>query len=271
MQDLQPFANASDPLNVYFGNPDVRPQYQHSVFAQYFIFDAFSSMNASATVLFDYIPDAIVSSRFVDDDLRQSRTVVNADGIWNLNVRANVGRPIRALRMRGNLWPSVTFSRGVEFVNGEANTSHITRPSVSLWIDNMDKDVVDVRLGASLNYNDVRYSLNPALNQSYLNQSFNANAEYRFAEGWRAGTGVDYHLYAAEVFGQDSDVLLLRAHLAWDVPRTRAELRLEGRDLLNQNVGVNFVSTGSHIREERTASLGRFVMLRMVYNLAGQR
>jgi hypothetical protein len=117
-------------------------------------------------------------------------------------------------------------------------------------------------------HNDVRHSLNPALNRSYLNKTFSGSVDYQFAEGWRAGTGVDYNLYAAEVSGQDTEVLLVRADFAWDVPTTRAELRLEGHDLLNQNVGVNFTSTGSHIREQRTASLGRFVMLRLVYNLA---
>jgi len=270
MRDLQPFLDSSDPLNRYIGNPGLRPQYQHVSMVNYVFFDQFTGMNIFGNARFSYQNNAIVRSRIVDEDLRETSTVVNADGEWSLNLWANIGRPIRSLGVRGTVNGGPTFSRGIEFVNDEANESRITRTAIALTVDNVTKETLDLRAGANFTFNDVRYTLNPALNRSYVNRTLFGSIDYQFAEGWRAGSGIDYSLYSAEVFGEARQVPIVRAHVSWMVPQTRAELRLEGHDLLNQNLGVTYSSTASYIREQRTASLGRFIMFKMVYNLAGQ-
>ena len=49
----------------------------------------------------------------------------------------------------------------------------------------------------------------------------------------------------------------------------KAEIQLVGLDLLNRNVSVNYSNTGNFIQEERINSLGRYFMLKFVYNLSG--
>ena len=47
----------------------------------------------------------------------------------------------------------------------------------------------------------------------------------------------------------------------------RAEIRISGNDLLNQNSGISISSTSSYIREQRAATLGRQVMVQFSYQL----
>ena len=62
---------------------------------------------------------------------------------------------------------------------------------------------------------------------------------------------------------------LLEASISHLVMNKRAEIQLVGLDLLNQNEGVNFSNFGSTIQEERIESLGRYVMLKVIFHLSG--
>lgn len=270
MRDMQPFVETSDPLNLYVGNPSINPTYNHNVWLSFFHFDAFAMSNLFANVGFSYMNNAIVSSRSIDEDLRQISTVENVDGLWSANMNLYYGHPIRRLGIRVNLSASPTYNYNVEFVNAERNESNLFRSSFGVALENLTKDVLDVQVSATYTYNDVRYTLNPVLNRSYLNRSFFGSATYEFLPGWRIGSRINYHMYSAEVFGSARNVPLWGAHLSWMPPGLRSEIRLEGHDLLNQNIGMNFTNTASYIREQRTASLGRFIMIKWIYNLTGQ-
>ena len=45
LTQLQPYADNSDPLNVYSGNPDLQPEYLHRLNADYQFFDQFTFVN----------------------------------------------------------------------------------------------------------------------------------------------------------------------------------------------------------------------------------
>lgn len=270
MREIQPFVENSDPLNIYVGNPEIQPTYYHSIGANFVHYDAFSMSNLFLNVSFNYLQNAIISSRTVEDNLLQSSTVTNVDGPWSMFMYAHYGRPFRPLRVRMNVSIQPNYNYGIEYVNAERNESYLFRLPLTLALDNTNKDVIDFQGGATFTFNDVRYTLNEVLNRSYVNRTFFGRASYEFIPNWRIMARMDYQMYSAEVFGSARNVPLLGAQLSWSVPGLRSELRLEGYDLLNQNLGVSFTNSGSYIREQHTASLGRHIMLKWVYDLTGQ-
>jgi hypothetical protein len=269
MRDLQPFADNRDPLNIYIGNSELRPETTHNATARFMMFDRFTMTNLLAFVRAGYTHDRIARSRTIDEHFRQTVTPINTDGDWTVAGNLNFGTPIRPLGIRLNASTQNVFNRGAEFINDQENASTILRSTWDLRVDNREKEVLDAMAGARLTFNDVRYSLNSRLNRSYINRTFYGEIGYRLAEGWRVTTGLDYNVYAGGVVGEGSRVPLLRAEISRMVMNNRAEIRLEGRDLLNQSVGVNYSNTSTYIQEERIESLGRYVMLKFVYNLGG--
>lgn len=267
MRDLQPFVEVTSPLNTYVGNPDLVPEYHYNVHLRMLSFDQFSSTNIFGNVTFNYVRNSIVTSRSIDENLRRTSTVVNADAAWTAHAWLSYSRPIRPLGVNVLVAGGPTFSRGVEFINSEENRSGILRANLNLSAQTRTQENIIARGGATFTFNNVSYNLNPDLNRAYVNRTFFGEATYQFLPGWRAMLGVDYQLYSREVFGDARAVPLLRSHVAWTVPRSRAEVRLEAHDLLNRNLGVSYTNSESYIRERRTESLGRFLMLRMQYNL----
>lgn len=268
MRDLQPFADNSDPLNVYVGNPLLRPEYTHSALWRFMFFDQFSFVNLFASVRASYTLDKIVRDRTVDAQLRQHVTTTNEDGDWTLSGHVSFGAPIRPLGLKTNISTQTVYNRGIEYLNGERNETGILRSTWDVRLENRSKTVVDASVGARFTFNDVRYALNPGLDQRYVNQTYYGAFTYTVAEAWRLTTTLDYTRYAKDVFGDGASIPLLGAEISRTLLNNRVEVKLVGRDLLNQNVGVNYTNTSTYIQEERIQSLGRYVMLKAIFNLS---
>jgi len=270
MTELQPFANNNNPLNIYVGNPELTPEYRHTVAASYRFFDRFSFLNLFTSFGTTFTKDKIVKSRTVDEKkFSQVVTPVNSDGGWSSNARINFGNPIRAIGARINFSNSAVYTTGSEFINDEENESRILRNTIEVSLDNRQKDRFDIRAGSRMTFNKVDYSLNEKLNQSYINTTYFARGTYYLGEAWTFNTSVNYRVYDQEVFGPGQNVALLEASISHLVMNDRVQIELKGLDLLNQNQGVNFTNSATFIQEERIVSLGRYMMLKVIYNLKG--
>lgn len=271
MTELQPFPDNRDPLNVYYGNPELKPEYRHGANLNFNYFDQFTFVNLFAFLSANYTEDKIARSRTIDSQLRQEITSVNTDGDWTYNGSVNFGAPIRKLGMKFNISNNISFSKGIEFINSEENKSDIFRNTVDLTLENRTKDIFDIRVGAQYTFNDVSYSLNRNQNQDYINRSYNANISYYLGETWEFSTSLDYRVYTQQLSGSATNIPLLQATISKTLLKERADLQLVGLDLLDKNQGINFSNTGNFIQEERINSLGRYVMLKFVYRLSGSK
>ena len=269
MNELQPFADNSDPLNIYTGNPNLKPEYQHTGTVHFMLFDQFSFTNFFGYVQGQYTNDKIARSRSIDEQLRQTTTPVNVSRDWLLAGSLNFGTPIRPLGAKVNLSTQTMYNDGIEWINEQENEARVLRQSIDLRLENRNKEVIDVRAGARYTFNAAHYSLNPSLDRNYVNRTFYGEFNYYLGDAWRFTTGLDYRLFDDEVFGTGTDVPLWRAEIARTFLDQKAEVQLVGLDLLDRNLGINYTNTGNYIQEEQINSLGRYVMLNFVYNLSG--
>ncbi len=266
VRQLQPLPDDRDPLNVYVGNPDLRPSYQHALSAQYFHFDSFAFTNLFAFVRASYTPTAISTSRVVDARFRQETKPVNVGGEWNVSGNLNHGRPIRPLGVKVSLSGQASYRRATELLNGDQNRSDLTRTSLDLRVENRRKTVFDVQVGARYAYNTSAYQLSPQFDRNYLSRTFYTEASIEMGRGWRMESSLDFELYPDDVFGDAQQVPLWNAQLSYDATR-KIRVELGARDLLNQGLGVSYSDTGSFVQEERVSSLGRYVLLKLSYDL----
>jgi hypothetical protein len=271
MTELQPFTDNTNPLRTYVGNPDLTPEYTHSINTDYRFFDQFSFVNLFTYLRFAYTRDNIVTSRSVDEQLIQTVMPVNLGNTWSTNGGVTYGRPIRRIGAQVNLNYGIGYSRGLELLNSQENESRVWRNSFDASIENRDREIFELRAGARLAFNDVAYTLNTDLNQGYVDRTFYGSGELHTGNGWTFSSQLNYQLFDKDVFGTgDRDVAMLEAGISKLAMNDRVEIHLVGFDLLNQNKGVSFSSGSSYIRESRTESLGRYMMLKATYRLGSR-
>lgn len=264
---LQPFLDNTNPLRLFEGNPNLTPEYSHSLRTEYRFFDQFSFINLFASLRVGYTDNPIVNSREVDEQARQTIRPVNTDHAWNTGGFLFFGSPIRRLGLNANVRYMFNRSTGTELVNQQENQTRILTNSITLGLENRDKDLFEVDVSTTLAFNDVNYSLNDALNQSYLNPSFRGSALLNIGADWKVGANANLRMFDEAVFGEDRNVAILNGSISKFVAGQRAEITLSVMDLLNQNKGINITNSSSAISEERTRTLGRHVMLNVTYKL----
>jgi hypothetical protein len=268
MTELQPFADNTNPTRIYVGNPNLTPEYTHSLNAEYRFFDQFSFENLFTNLRFSYTTDDIIQSRAYDEQAIQTVSPVNIDHSWSLAGGATYGRPIRPIGAQVNLNYNVNYTRGVELLSEEENNSRVWRNTVDASLENRDKELFEVRAGARLAFNDVEYSLNPELDQSYLDKTLYGTGTVHYGDGWSIESTFNYRMYDEDVFGDgDRNVAMLQASISKLAFDNRIEMALVGFDLLDQNRGVTYTNGASFIQERQTESLGRYILLRVTYRL----
>ena len=267
MQELQPFADNSSPTNVYVGNPDLVPEYVHAVNADWRYFDAFSFLNVFTYARVSRTSDDIVTSRTIDDRGFQTAMPVNAGNTWSGSAGLNFGRPIRSLGVNVSVDLRSSLTRRPEFVNGDENLARIAGNAVSLQVQNREKDLFDLQVEATLDFNDVAYSLNDELDQSYMNPAVSARGTLYLGQDWTLAGDASWRSWDRDVFGDVPDVSLLNLSISRYVLDQRGSIELAAVDLLNESQVVNIASSPQAITESRTQALGRYLMLRFDWRL----
>ena len=82
-----------------------------------------------------------------------------------------------------------------------------------------------------------------------------------------ANVSGNYQVYDQDLFGPRDNIFMLGGSIGVQMLDNRAEFRLYGVDLLNENNGISISSTSSYIRQRQTPTLGRRVMVQFSYSL----
>lgn len=270
LEQLQPLVDNSDPLNVYAGNPDLRPEYAHNLGASFMDFDQFTMSSFFVSLNGTYTRDRITNSATIDSLFRRSIRPVNVENDFALNAQASYNTPIRPLKINFSTRFNNTYNRGILFVNDLENTTNRLLNSLEISFDNRRKVWTDWTIGTEITQNSTQYSVSTSLNQSFVNQRYFGEITVFPDKKWAIGTGIDCTIYSEEVFGEARAVPLWRASLTrYVLKNNKGQIKLAAYDLLNQNIGISRSSQFNYLEEERVRNLARYFMLSFSYSLAG--
>lgn len=269
IEQLQPIVDNSDPLRIYQGNPALVPSYTHNARLNFFSFSQFSFTSIFAFLNATYTTNRITNATVIDSLFRQVTQPVNVDSDFRLTLYGGSGFPIRPLNIRVNLNTNITYNRGILFVNAIENLTDRLTSSGGLTIENQNKDIFDVSIGAQLSHSLTEYSVNEELNQTWLNQRYELDATVNLGDKWNLGTKVSHRIFGGDAFTDRQLITLWEASVSrFLLNNKRGQLTLAAYDLLNQNRGITRTSELNYIEEQRINSLSRFFLLRFTFNLS---
>jgi hypothetical protein len=268
VSQLLPVVNNLNPLNIYFGNPELSPEYSHRIMAHWLIFDQFSFTSLMMAASGAYTTNKINWSTTVTENLVQVSTLTNVD--WDYQGRLNMdfSTPIRKLGVKINLDLEENWNRGLSMVNEEENTYNTFTQRYSFSADNRKKKQWDVESGVGVVLTHTRYDIQESLNNNYFDLSWFADIRFTPSETWNASLTADVTGYSG--WGADESILipLLRAEVSYYfLAHKRGVLTLSAHDLLDKNQNVVRISELNYMRETRSNTIGRYVMLTFKYRL----
>jgi len=268
IEQLQPVINNSDPLNIYVGNPELKPAFLHNWRVNYNSFDMGKFISFFGMVNVNYTENAIVNSQSIDE--RQVRTImpVNVKDNLMLNSNVNLGFPIKQLNSSFSVGPNLTYQKGLNLINEMEDVIKISNMGGNFRYDYNWKEYVNVGLSANLSRQRTAYDFSPEQNQLFFNQNYNAEANINFLKNYTVGGNFNYLLYKSETTDFRESIPVLNLSISRFILKgQKGEIKLSGQNLFNQNVGVSQRADVNFIEQTVTNNLGRFILLSFTYKL----
>lgn len=265
---LLPVTNNINPLELFTGNRNLKPEYNHDVRFHYMLFDQFSFTSLFTMLHFGYTKDKINYSKTIDDQLGQSLTLVNVSDDYTASAEVEFSTPIRPAGL--NIHASLTenYNRGINYVNDVANTINAFTHQLNLTFDNRKKEKLELDFGGQLSFNTGMYSLQAEMNSRFFNWSYFVALNYVAVKNWRFSVNADVNHYGLSGYGETNYVPLLQAAISrYFLKGNRGVISLKAFDLLNQNTGITQTTEFNYFQQQQSNTIGRYAMLSFKYRL----
>ncbi|CAN5578916.1 TonB-dependent receptor [soil metagenome] len=270
VNQLQPVANNTNPLNIQRGNADLQPEYAHTISLNYNRFDAATFRNTFIFLNASRTDNKIVNSTEFTSTGAQTTTPVNTNGYYTINGSLVLGRPLKlgAQKTNLNLSTNLTHNQGTSFINRQSNRATNWLIGQGATISSNFTEKLDLNLSGNINWQSAKYSLQPQQNTTFLNQTVTLDVYYQLPLKFTFSTNVYYNHYGGSSASFNQSYTLWNATLARQLfKQNQGELRFQAFDLLNQNQSIVRNVTDTYTEEVRSRVLNRYFMISFVYNL----
>ncbi|HMR82575.1 MAG TPA: TonB-dependent receptor family protein [Niabella sp.] len=275
LNQLQPIPDNSDPLNIYVGNPSLRPSFNHRFSVYYNSFKMLTERNIWAYMNYNFTQNAFVQFSEFNEGVRRFYTV-NTNGVANFNSNISYGFKLKSLGMRLGFSGGYNFNRNVDFVsnftsnNGQGQRNISTTNGYRFGID-IYKSVdgkYDFGLSPNAGYNITKATVNTSANAEYWRGGANLWGNVQLPLKFEIRTDLDANFVQKDPrFPANNNYVIWNGFLTKKMYKDQFELRLSVYDILNQNRGYNRNFSSYSFTETYRTILQRFWLVSFVWNI----
>ena len=279
IDQLQNVLNNSNPIQLSLGNPDLKQNYENSLFLRYSSSNTDKASSFFAMIAGTYTNDYIASSTFTatNDTVRngiflargtQLTQPVNLSGYTSLRSFITYGFPVSAIKSNLNVNANANFTRTPGMVNDLKNYSNLQAYGAGISLSSNISKNVDFSISTNANYNIVENTINTQSNTEYYSQNSRLKLNLIFLKNVVFSTDLNHQFYKGLSAGYDQNYLLWNAGLGYKfLKEKQAEIRLTVNDILEQNTSITRNTTETYIEDVQTNLLQRYFMLTFTYNI----
>jgi len=270
IQQLQPVVDNSDPLNLYVGNPNLRPAYSQDWRLNFMTFDPATFVNFFSFIDVNYVTNAIVNAQSVNERLVRITRPVNVGSTLRVNSNANLGFPVDKLKSRFSFGANYRRERSLALLDDRENEINQQTYGGTVRYSYRYKEVLDISLSGDLDRQLTSYEFNQP-DQSFINKTYNADCNISFLKNYQFSGNFEYLVYESESTNFSQSIPLLNLSVSRFVLKNKAgELKMAVNNLLDKALGVNQTASVNYLERQSTNSLGRYIMLSFTYSLNKQ-
>ncbi|MDR3260273.1 MAG: outer membrane beta-barrel protein [Tannerella sp.] len=269
MQQLQPVADVSDPLNTTIGNPELNPTYTNNMRLR---FQKFVPENQTAFMIFadgNYIINNIVSKSTYDTNTgKRISTYENVNGNYNGNIRVIFNTPLKNKKFSINSMTWGMYSNTNGFINGSENTSKALILNERAGI-NYRSDLFDFGLNGNIRYNQTKNTLQGQNNLNTYNYGGGASTTLYLPWHFQIESDITYSTNSGYTDGYQQKELLWNASASKSLFKNNSgTLRFKIYDILQQRSNISYSATASTIRYSEYNTLGSYFMVHFIYRFS---
>lgn len=263
LTQLQPIPDYTDSLNIYIGNPSLRPEINHNIAASYNYYDIKSQRMAWVSIRYNRTDQKIINKSDINAS-RRITTPVNANGNYSVNVNGNYTIPLLSRALKATFSLNGGYSNNITITNGQ---------QLNIGNYNLQPSVRMVYLSDKWYEGDFSYSYrvngveNPTTATNILQtHNVSSTGTITLPLNFKFTYYINYVLNDGLSAGLDKDFFLVNAMLdkSFDKPRGFS-VRLQAYDVFNNYPNVQRVVGDNYFEDRAVNRVGSYYMCSIVY------
>ncbi len=266
VNQISPVVDVSNPLNITYGNPDLKPEFMHRMNIRYQNSKPQENRFQMLTGSFNYTLNAIVTSRFTDPETgRKENTFRNVKGNWNGDARLIVSQPFFTKKFTFSSSSNASYRVNNGFSNNEENISRQVNLSENLSFNyNSSKFQFSVR--GNISYNKVRNTLEGQQDREYFNYGSSAYTTIYLPFDINFQSDIRYSTNSGYSDGFKQNETLWNASIEKQILKQKNGLiRVKIYDILQQRSNIRRNVSSNFIRDTTTNTLTSYFIMHFVY------
>ncbi len=269
LQQIQPFIDNTDPLNINIGNPNLKQEFRHNFTFSYSDYKVLKSKNFYLSGNFSTTSNAITNANFIDSIGRRVNQAINVNGNYNGYIWSRYGFDVfPSYNLSFGFSPNI--SRFVNRVNGlenvSTNNSYGFEVSLGHWTDKK----LSFYLNFESRYNQSKSSIRPEAVTKYWSHTSYANLSLKLPAKLFLEVNSEINLYQkTALFANNSNVYLVNSSLKKTFGKSdKLEMKVAINDIFNQNQNIQRNISTNFITETIRQNIQRFWMFTIAYNFS---
>lgn len=274
IEDLQNVIDNSDPMNLQFGDPNLKPSFNNSFTLFYNKFVSESMRSYSANAFYSNTINSVANKMtyFQETGAREYRKV-NVNGNWQARGYFSFNTPLKNKKFTISSNTNTRFSDAVSYTmvdnkksdSQELSTTHNFGIGERLT-SSYRSETFDISLNGSVNYNLVRNSKQTNSNREtfdyYIGGSTNVNLPWEIA----ISTDLNCRFKNGYTGGLNNNEVMWNAQIAKNFLKNNSgTIRFKIYDILRQQSSLSRSISETMMSDTEYNTLGSYFMVHFVY------
>jgi hypothetical protein len=266
INDLQPVQDNSNPNRRQIGNPNLKPNFVHTLMLNFNTWNALSGKYLWAGASVNLTNNAFGTQTTYDNYGRTYAKTVNVDGNLSAGMYAGAGFPILNRKIEFQPGFNASFNRTNSYVANLQNTTDNFAITPEMDID-FRWDSLEINVKSSYSYNNPSSSLSSVSSTPFTIQKYSVGFNWILPKGFTISSDGAYTKNAQPGGGfYNTDYFIWDAEFSKKFLKTQNLIvSIKGNDLLNQNINAKRVVTGNTVTDNRTTIISRYFLLKVTY------
>lgn len=276
MINLSPIPDTSNPLNIRYGNPSLKPSLTNSLRLRYHYFNPKTQTSIFGGMFGSITQNSISFSTLYDTETGIRKTTPeNINGNWNIRSMIGFNTPVFTKKFTISNMFGPFYSKEKSFIQSEGKAVEATQNSSNTFgiSDRLRfgfrKDFWDIAATTRLNYKKLENSLNVNNNRETYDYGFGAETNIILPYSWSLSTDMS----VAVRRGYDEG--LNKEELVWNTQISKSfgslTFMVQGLDLLKQKTNIMSQISNNMRTDTEYNAVNSYFMIHLTYqfNLFG--
>ena len=269
INQLMPVNDNSDPLKITEGNPNLKPEFTHSLSTEYRTNNRAKFSFFSVGADFSLTQDDIVAKKYYREDGVMVSTYENTGkSVYSASGRIMLNTPIAKSNFSINSFTMVRYNNGISYVmsSGDWMENTTTNFNISEMLRlTYRNDWAEVIVGGRVNYRNAWYTVNSMEDVSTWTNSINGSFNFTIPGGLNLRSDINHTFYVGYDEGYNEPTTVWNAEVSKTLFKNAATLRFKVYDILKQSRNTSVTTAENYVQNVTNNTLGQYFMVTLTW------